>query len=203
MPGSIKPIGSICPACGSTNVDLASSKGECSDCHTKFDLSVSIQNIVTPEETEGLPTGEGAEEEKGAEGLGAALAPPGPEAGPGAEMPGAPPTGMPGAPPAGMPGAPPAGGIPMAASVSWYGNAEQFVRLAKVKSQGFTDEQIAGPKPPGTVCLACGSKKVRRAKSKCFCDNCGTISKIDIKESSLDDEKLIFTVSYLLSPLSE
>lgn len=191
-PGQIKPLGSICPACGSTNVDLASGKGECSDCHTKFDIKVSLENVVTPDESEGLPNQE-EEPEETPEGLGAALAPAGAEGfggGAGGEMPG-------GATP------PPAigGGMPMAASVSWYATPEQFVKLARKRAEGLTDEQIEGPKPPGTVCVACGNKQVRRAKSKCFCDKCGSISKIDIKESSKHDDKLICTVSYLLPPL--
>lgn len=191
-PGDIKPIGSICPACGSTNVDLAVGRGECGDCHTKFDIKISLDNIVTPDETADQPG-----EETAPEGLGAALAPPGPPAaGPAG---GAPPAG----PAAPMGGAPMGGGMPMAASVSWYGTPEQFVKLAKHKIEGLTDEQIAGPKPPGTVCIACGNKQVHRAKSDYYCDKCGTIGKINVTASKKHDDKLIFTVSYLLPPLSE
>jgi hypothetical protein len=191
-PGDIKPIGSICPACGSTNVDLAVGRGECGDCHTKFDIKISLDNIVTPDETADQPGAETAPE-----GLGAALAPPGPPAaGPAG---GAPPPG----PAAPMGGAPMGGGMPMAASVSWYGTPEQFVKLAKHKIEGLTDEQIAGPKPPGTVCIACGNKQVHRAKSDYYCDKCGTIGKINVTASKKHDDKLIFTVSYLLPPLSE
>jgi hypothetical protein len=194
-PGDIKPIGSICPACGSTNVDLAVGRGECGDCHTKFDIKISLDNIVTPDETSGQP---GMEETP--EGLGAALAPPGPP------VPGGPPgiTPPPAAPMGGAPvGGPMGGGMPMAASVSWYGTPEQFVKLAKHKIEGLTDEQIAGPKPPGTVCIACGNKQVHRAKSDYYCDKCGTIGKINVTASKKYDDKLIFTVSYLLPPLSE
>lgn len=192
-PGQIKPIGSICPACGSTNVDLAASKGECSDCHTKFDLQVSLDNIVTPDENAALPEGEGGlEEAVGPEGLGAALAPPGPEATAGPEAAGG----------AAPPPSPMGGGMPMAASVSWYATPEQFVRLAKKKSDGLTDEQIAGPKPPGTVCIACGNKQVRRAKSQYFCDHCGTIGKIEVGDTKYDD-RVLCKVSYLLPPLDE
>lgn len=195
MPGQIKPIGSICPACGSTNVDLAASQGECQDCHTKFKLSISIGDIVTPDEQEGLPE-EGGEEElgEGLEGLGAELAPPGPEGAEGAPAGGA-------AAPAAAP--PAGGGMPMAASVSWQGTTAQFVKLAKNATMGLTDEQVEGPKPPGTVCLACGNKNVRRAKSQYFCDACETIGKIDIKDVEGSLDKLEFTVSYLLPVVEE
>jgi len=202
-PGDIKPIGTICPACGSTNVDLAAGKGECSDCHTKFEVKISLDNIVIPDETEGQPKAKGKEEELG-KGLGAELAPLGPEEG---AMPGAAPaqaagpgTGGAAAPAEGAAGM---GGMPLAASIRWYGDATQFVKLAREKTNGLTDAQIYGPKPPGTVCVACGNKSVRRANSKFFCDKCGTIGKINVAESKKYDNKLIYTVSYLLPPMEK
>ena len=196
-PGKTQPIGTVCPACGSMNVELASSRGECGDCGTKYDVTLSIENIVTPGND--LKGESGPEKEPGAEeGLGAALAPGGPEGAMGAPPPGGPPAG----PGGGTGGAPPmAGGLPpMGASLRWYGDPEAFVKLAAAKAKGWTEEQIEGPKPPGSVCIMCGNRRVLRASSQVFCDACGTVGHIDVRRSKAHPSRLVNSVTVLLPP---
>lgn len=197
-PGGIAPIGTLCPSCGSRNTELAELHGKCKDCGTDYDVSISIQNINTPSEDEGRDDEEGGLGEE-PEGLGAALAPPGPEAG-----------GM-GAAPAAGPAAPggaeAGGGFPaMAAAFTWYSDPDTFRRYAQAKKNyRLADSQIKGPKMPGSHCVVCGNKEVTRADSKYFCEACTTMGLVKIAMANRfeGDTALKSTVTVLLPDPSD
>lgn len=193
-PGEVAPIGTICPKCGSKNTDLAELHGKCKDCGADYDVNISIENI-----TEG---GTGEEEEiediEEPEGLGAALAPPGPEAGP--EM-GAPQAG------AGAAAGGAAGGFPaMAASFTWYDDPNNFRRYADLKREyRLSNAQIKGAKMPGSTCVLCGNKEVVRADSKYFCEACTAMGliKVAMANEFKGDTRLKNTVTVLLPDPSD
>ncbi|MFA7153551.1 MAG: hypothetical protein WC072_07150 [Methanoregulaceae archaeon] len=183
MPGETKPIGTICPSCGSTNVELAGGEGECKDCGAKYRVRLVIDDIVVPDTakaTEGPAEVPGEEEELPMpEGLGAATAP---AAGPMA---------MP--PPAGA--MPP---MPMAASIEWYTGPEQFVKVAELKHGGVANADIPGPKPAGMVCVSCGNHDVKTVDGRCHCTECGTISTASVRASEKHPGYLLNEVKVIL-----
>ena len=192
-PGDIKPLGTVCPACGAIDTEIAGGRGECKSCGTRYEVRISIENIVTPDDEKNT---ESPAELEGPEGLGAATAPPeaGPMMGGGGGMP--PAGGAAGAGGAGAAG----GGMmpPMMASIRWYTSPKTFVRMAALKQEGFTDEQIPGPKPAGSVCVLCGNLNVRRANSKYGCEACGTIGQIKVSKSRRHEDRLLNSVKVIL-----
>jgi hypothetical protein len=170
-PGNKMPVGSICPACGSKNVDLADGKGNCNDCNTNFE--VTFQIIIKPdasmeskEETE-TPEVEEGQPLAGEVGLGAATAP-----APEAPM-------APAAPPAtpGL-GAPAAPGMPAMAStapvmvrLSWKQDPEVFIKAA---SSDF-DPDAETVLPVGHICPSCGNRHAKKVKNTRFCYSCGEV----------------------------
>jgi ssDNA-binding Zn-finger/Zn-ribbon topoisomerase 1 len=179
-PGKKSPPGSICPACGSRNVDLADGKGHCNSCQT--DMEVKYQITITPSsDTENDKSeGESAAAEApapeaplgGDVGLGAATAP-APEAG---------------APAMGAPAAPPAAGMtPMAAStppvmvrISWKQDPEVFIKAAQADFDPNNEKTL----PVGHVCPSCGNRKAKKVKSTRFCYSCGEVYIPRIHKSS-------------------
>jgi ssDNA-binding Zn-finger/Zn-ribbon topoisomerase 1 len=179
-PGKKVPIGGICPACGSKNVDLADGKGHCNTCQT--DMEIRYQITVMPNSdtendkaTEDESTSEGPL--GGDMGLGAATAP-APEAPMGAAggaplAPAAPGMGAPAAP-----AAPAAGMTPMAKSsapimvrLSWTQNPDVFIKAAQPDFDP-ENEQIL---PVGHICPSCGDRHAKKVKNNRFCYNCGDV----------------------------
>ena len=191
-PGEIKPIGTTCPACGSIDTDIAGGRGECKSCGTRYEVHIGIDNIVTPDDEK---TTESPAEIEEPEGLGASTAPPG--EGPTTGGAGMPPGGAGGA---GGAGAAAGGGMlpPMMASIRWYSSTAPFLRMAAAIEEGLSDEQIPGPKPPGSVCVMCGNKNILTANSKCGCEACGTIGQIEVKKSKKYNNRLINSVKVIL-----
>ena len=202
-PGEIKPLGTICPACGSLDTEIAGGRGECSSCGTRYEVRISLENIVTPDDEKKT---ESPADLEGPEGLGSALAPPdlGPEMG-GAMGGAAPPAGAGGAGAMGggmggaMGGAMGGGMPPMMASFQWYTSPKTFTKVAAVKGPGLSNEQVPGKKHPGAVCVLCGNKNVRMANSKYGCEACGTIGQISVEPSRVhDDYRMITKVKVIL-----
>jgi len=183
LPGKKKPIGTTCPSCTSTNVELAGGDGECKDCGTKYRVRLVIDDIVIPDNAKspGEPGETKGEGEEMPEGLGAATAPmTGPMAGP---------------PPGGAGGMPP---MPMAASIEWYSGPEQFVKVAELKYSGVPNGDIPGPKPAGMACVSCGNHDVKTIDGKCHCTACNTISTVSVKASKKHPGYLLNSVKVLL-----
>lgn len=205
-PGEIAPPGSICPACGSTDVDLAEGHGQCNSCSTEFEYTFDIK-IINPENFESGGNSMSEEEvpEEGL-GLGEELNP-GAEPG-GAEMgaqaPGAAAGGMGGGlPGAGGPGGAPLPGLakserrtvlagenPLAVKISWVTNPDDFIKTAMNYGE---KTQPGKPMSVGHVCPYCGERhKLRRVagkdKTKIYCNSCFNVA---VAKTKAEDGKVI------------
>ncbi len=199
-PGEIKPPGSICPACGSIDVELAEGHGECQSCGTQFDVSIDVK-ILNPNQEE-------KSEDLETEGLGEDIT-----GGPMEEapVPGAPAVpsagGMPAGPPPAQTGAPmaesnmkrkiQAGLLPIGVEIKWETSPDIFVRLAANKPIDIIGEKGLSMVAPGTICIACGNRKVERHSSRTYCGSCGILS-INSTELSKDKESIVNTTRYML-----
>ena len=170
-PGKKLPVGSVCPACGSKNVDLADGKGHCNDCNTDMEIRYQI-TIVPNSDTENDKTSAPAEESPmggepalgGEVGLGAATAP---GATPAPSAPATPGLGAPAAP--GMPAT--AKSAPIMVRLSWKQDPEVFIKAA---SENF-DPQSEKILPVGHICPSCGSREAKKVKNNRFCYSCGEV----------------------------
>ncbi len=204
-PGEIKPPGSICPACGSTDVDLADSQGKCNSCGTEFEVTIDIKILNPNQASEGAA--KNAEDELGLEGLGPeGAAPEGDLAAEGAPGAGVAPVAgaAPGAaaPATGMmpPAAPPPlasdsrrtvyASVPLWVKLEWRSSADVFAKTASIYETGIDPAELSDGQvlAVGHICPACSNRHglIRRAskstgKTNVFCDKCGTVSVVSIK----------------------
>lgn len=166
-PGTKKPWGTICPQCGSEDVDIANGEGNCNSCNAQITYEFTAK--VKPNEDKGgkdeaPPLEEPMPDLGGDMGLGAATAP----------APGAP------APAGAAPG--PGGTAPKMMSASWKTNPDVLVRVGQLGDKfDRTAEKVL---PVGFVCPSCGNREVTKVASsgRSYCYDCGTISKSEIKE---------------------
>ena len=165
-PGNAAPWGTICPQCGSKDVDIANGEGQCNGCHANLKYKFIVE--VAPPDDSAKASGEGM--------------PPAPEEAP------APPVGGMGGPEAGLgeaPGAtPPApGGMPAMAStkimkrVAYKTSADVY---ANALSENF-NKDIALKLPVGLICPACSSRTASKNSKHTYCYDCGTMSVSEVK----------------------
>lgn len=189
-PGTKSPWGTICPQCGSKDVDIANGEGECNSCDTQLKYKFIV---------EAVPSGKGDKEESEAGGLDAATAamPLPPTGGIGAPLataetgmatPGAGAPGM-GAPGMGAPGMGMAGmGAPGMGAMASTGKVMVKVAYrttadvyANALSEGF-DKRTAHKLPVGMICPSCGSRTASKQEKNTYCYDCGTISVTEVKK---------------------
>lgn len=173
---TVFPIGSICPNCGSHDVDLAESKGECRNCGTKFDIKISLDNIV-------IPSSDREQEEKSPleVGISGTLNTEEPSGGASEQV-------------APQPASPQQLRLPaMASALSWYSPAERFVRLATAKKLSLSDE----PSRPVARCIVCGNNDIEMINSKYFCFACGTIGLFNVRRSKKYPDRVINTLKVI------
>jgi hypothetical protein len=181
-PGQKKPWGSICPQCGSTDVDVANGEGNCQSCGAQLEYSFSVQVKPGNDSETGMEADETAPEGE---------APFGPDTGLGAAT--APATTLPGGAGAGAGAPPPGAPAPLMAQVSWLSDSDVFVRLA---SPNY-DREIEKVLPVGFICPACGSRDVVKHKNLTYCHTCPTISKSVISEYKGDPTKVRVSIKWL------
>jgi ssDNA-binding Zn-finger/Zn-ribbon topoisomerase 1 len=175
-PGEKKPWGSVCPICGSDDVNISESNADCQSCGTTYKILQQIELISmgdkgksSPEEE---PMGLGPDT-----GLGAATAP--------TEM------------PAPSPAAPGMG--PVAT------NIKTMVRLsATVDSDVYLktalpsfDRTVESMLPVGMVCPSCGDREAHKVKSNTFCYKCGNYSRTTVQASKKDPSKLDVSITWI------
>ena len=181
-PGEKKPWGSVCPVCGSDDVNIAESNADCQSCGTTYKILQSIELVsegnkgagsAAPMEEEGMG-GAGL----GEEGLGAATAP---------------------MPAPGMGGAMGGGNMaPMASAKSMFRlaatiDADVYLKTA---SQDF-DRTTAQKLPIGMVCPKCGDRNAHKVKSSTFCYECGTYSKTEVKANKRNPSMLDASITWI------
>ena len=196
-PGKTKPIGTVCPICGSDDVDLANSEGECNSCGTRYKVMQSIEIITIgggeggADKTEDAPASDMDDMGLGGDmGLGAATAP-------APAAPGAPDMGMGG----GMaPGAAPAPGMGAMANVgpAMYRiaatvDADVYLRTAMPDFSREAEKQL----PIGMVCPKCGNRHAQKIKNSTICYDCGNYAVSSLKANEADPTKLDVSITWL------
>lgn len=176
-PGSKAPWGTICPQCGSKDVDVANGEGTCNSCQANLKYKFIVE-VAPPED------GANAQTEINPENP----AEPGGELG--AEAPATPEAAVPGAAgaayPAPTPGAgmPQVTGLPAAASNLRVMTRVAYKTTADVYANALSDnfnKEGSHKLPVGMICPACGSKTASKKAKHTYCYNCDTISVSEIK----------------------
>lgn len=179
-PGNKQPWGTICPQCGSNDVDVANGEGNCNACGAnivyEFSAKVKPNNDDDSKKSEEAPMEEmpGLGDDMG---LGAATAP----------APGAPPA------PGGAPG--PGGTAPMMMAASWKVNPETLIRVAQLGDK--LDRKAEAVLPAGFICPKCGNRDINKvaATGRSYCYECGTVAASSTTEKN---GELISTISWVI-----
>ena len=90
------------------------------------------------------------------------------------------------------------GGMPMAASISWYSGPEQFIKVAEFKESGVRNAEIPGQKPAGMLCVLCGNHGVETIDGAVHCTDCNSISQASVTASKKHKGWLLNEVKVLL-----
>ena len=90
------------------------------------------------------------------------------------------------------------GGMPMAASISWYSGPEQFIKVSEFKQSGMRNSEIPGPKPAGMLCVLCGNHDVETIDGNVYCTACENITTASVRESKKHPAYLLNEVKVLL-----
>jgi len=166
-PGNKAPWGTICPQCGSKDVDIANGEGSCNSCNAQLKYKFTVE-VAPPDEKnqEAMPETESMS------------APMPPVGGPAT------------APDAGLGGMPPMAPAPGALA----SNYKLMTRIAyktsaDVYASALSDNfnKVAASKlPVGMICPACGSRTASKQSKNTYCYDCGTMSISNVKR--LKDE---------------
>ena len=176
-PGEKKPWGSVCPVCGSDDVNISESNADCQNCGTTYKILQSIELVSM---------GDKGKESAEMEDLGGL----GPDMGLGAATA---PTEMPAASPA------PPGAGPLASSI------KTMVRLSttldsdvylKTAMPDF-DKTSAKMLPVGMICPSCGNRHANKVKNNTFCHSCGNYARTTVKTSKKDPSKLDVSITWI------
>ena len=181
-PGQKKPWGSVCPVCGSDDVNISEGNADCQSCGTNYKILQSLELIS--EGDKGKSMDESGDMGLGLDmGLGAATAPT--ETAPA----------TPGAPPA------PAGGMaPMANSsaramfrLATTVDSDVYLRTAMPDFDKTNEKRL----PVGMICPSCGSREAHKVKNNTFCYDCGTYAKTKVASNKNNPSKLDITITWI------
>ena len=185
-PGAKKPWGSICPVCGSDDVDLAESEGSCNSCGSKYKVTMTIELISDGQGGMGSSEEEAPAEEPalgGDMGLGAATAPA--------------PMGAPAAPAAPMapatPGLAPAASAKAMFRLATTVDSDVYLRTAMPDFNKEAELRL----PVGMICPACGNREASKVKNSTFCHDCGTMSKTSIRKNKNNPALLDVDITWI------
>jgi hypothetical protein len=179
-PGQKKPWGSVCPVCGSDDVNMSEGNADCQSCGSNYKILQSLELIS--EGDKGKAMDESGDMGLGENmGLGAATAP--------AEI--APAT--PGVPPAA------AGGMaPMASARAMFRlattvDSDVYLRTAMPDFDKANEKRL----PVGMICPSCGSREAHKVKNNTFCYECGTYAKTKVASNKTNPSKLDITITWI------
>jgi transcription elongation factor Elf1 len=176
-PGEKKPWGSVCPVCGSDDVNISEQNADCQNCGTTYKINQSIELISMGDKGTEAPAGEDLGGLGPDMGLGAATAP--------TEVPAASP-------------APPGAGVVAS-------NIKTMIRLsATVDSDVYLktampdfDKTASKMLPVGMICPSCGNRHANKVKNNTFCHSCGNYSRTTVKASKKDPSKLDVSITWI------
>ena len=186
-PGKKYPVGSICPACGSKDVDLSNGNGHCNSCGT--DLEVSYNIVIKPSSDTEVEKGQKSEEPEAPAapelspdmGLGAATAPaPMAPAAPAAPM----------APATPGLGGPVATTLPMLVRISYKQDPSVFIAATHPDFNVDSATQL----PVGKICPSCGNRHAKKVHNTRFCYNCGDVYIPRIHKNSSDPNMVTVSI---------
>ena len=185
-PGEKKPWGSVCPVCGSDDVNISDSNADCQSCGAAYKILQSIELISNGKEDGAEPSGE---EEVAPAPDSAAGMPPMPPAG-------APVGGPMGAP---APGAPAPGGMPAMAEtrglfrLATTVDSDVYLKTAMANFDRTAELRL----PVGMVCPKCGNREASKVKDTTFCYDCGNIAKTAVAQNRKNPSKLDVTITWI------
>jgi len=179
-PGTEKPWGTLCPQCGSEDVDVANGEGNCNSCGANIEYSYTAKVKPSGDKDKGgdkAPAEEPMPDLGGDMGLGAATAP----------APGG------GAPGGAAPG--PGGTAPMMMAASWKTSPDVLIRVAQL-GESF-DRKSEKVLPVGFICPKCGDREVNKVASSglSYCYKCATVAKSEIEEK---DGEIYSKISWVI-----
>ena len=188
-PGKKLPVGTICPACGSKNVDLSNGNGHCNSCGT--DMEISYQITIKPNSDSDIAKGESSAPEAGEAAEPAPMEPMAPAAPAAPAMPG-----MPAAPATpGLGGGAVAGNsLPIMVRISYTQDPEVFISAT---SHDF-DVKTAKQLPVGHICPSCGSRKAKLVQNNRFCYSCGDVYIPRVHKSSKDPKRVSVSIDKIV-----
>ena len=175
-PGEKKPWGSVCPVCGSDDVNISESNADCQSCGTTYKILQQIELISAGDkgksEAEEEPMGLGPDT-----GLGAATAP--------TEMP---------APAPAAPGmGPVASDIRTMVRLSTTVDSDVYLKTALPSFDRTAQSML----PVGMVCPSCGNRHAHKVKNNTFCYKCGNYSRTTVQASKKDPSKLDVSITWI------
>jgi len=176
-PGEKKPWGSVCPVCGSDDVNISEQNADCQNCGTTYKINQSIELVSMGDK--GKDSGE--TEDLGGlgpdMGLGAATAP--------AEVPASSPA------PPGL--GPVATNIRTMVRLSATVDSDVYLRTAMPDFDKSASKML----PVGMICPSCGNRKANKVKNNTFCHSCGNYSRTSVKTSKKDPSKLDVSITWI------
>ena len=177
--GEKKPWGSICPVCGSDDVNISESNADCQSCGSTYEIQMTLNLISKGDKGKASEEGEMPGLGGPDMGLGAATAP--------AET-----------APAGVPGMPPSPMAPTASVKSMFRlatkiDADVYLRTAMPDFDRETEKKL----PIGMVCPSCGSRKAHKVKNNTFCYDCGNYAKTTVTASKDNPSLLDVTITWI------
>ena len=181
-PGEKKPWGSICPVCGSDDVNISELNADCQSCGSVYEILYGI-NLKSMGE-KGKSNEEGELPELGLSddlGLGAATAPvdaAAAPAAPGTEQ---------------MPGMAPTANNKAMFRIATTIDSDVYLRTAMPDFDKNKEKRL----PLGMICPSCGSREAHKVKNNTFCYGCGNYAKTVIKANKNNPSLIDATITWI------
>jgi hypothetical protein len=175
-PGEKKPWGSVCPVCGSDDVNISESNADCQSCGTTYKILQQIELVSMGDKGKSSPD----EEPMGLgpdTGLGAATAP----------------TEMPAANPAAPGMGPTASDIKTMIRLSATVDSDVYLKTALPNFDKTAESML----PVGMICPSCGDREAHKVKNNTFCYKCGNYSRTTVQASKKDPSKLDVSITWI------
>ena len=176
-PGEKKPWGSVCPVCGSDDVNISESNADCQNCGTTYKILQSIELVSMGDKGKESPESEDLGGLGPDMGLGAATAP--------TEVPAASPV------PPGLGTV--ANSIKTMVRLSATVDSDVYLKTAMPDFDRTASKML----PVGMICPSCGNRKANKVKNNTFCHSCGNYSRTSVKTSKKDPSKLDVSITWI------